>query len=521
MPVLPGGNLSYYLEFESVNDPADNFSENWNGIREITLDAGGWRLRVTLYAHEGETRREIARSEWLNITIMAGGTTVYDVALVPVSSGVGTFSWNIQFPASVTGAEMLITEIDTGDSETVVLVGAGAVDSIELPVGIYRVVFSLSGENGANAELSEILHIHPNLESRFADADGIFANFVFPAELFDVIVSAWNGSEWNFDLGSGRRVTAAHFGLLGILGVNDANFTDITARFNILTLGAAPPVNTDGLKALVDAALISVAVFARADNLWTRAAAETAVIAVAVNLTPVSFNWTGDTAATLTVGAYTFDLAFDPVLVLGVQIAGDSTLQLRESSSLTLSAAVTPSYARDRRIRWEIPEEAHRAFVEISSSNEAAGTAEIRGLAVGTAVVHAVSVADPTRRHQVTVDVLESSDITITPPQFPPPGGGILVDIEGPVLSVLATLPEIIRVTNPEVFNAIRWFFDDTQIIDNTADGSYFSGASGEILNLLPTIHGVEVGIGRHFLTVEVDMDGELRSRRIVFEITL
>jgi len=527
MPVLPGGNLSHYLEFESDNNPADNFSENWDGVSEITLEAGDWRLRVTLYRHEGETRREIARSAWLNFTITAGDTTVYNAVLLPLSDGSGTFSWNIQFPASVTGAKMLITNIDTGDYETVVLVGAGAVtvNSLDLPVGIYRVVWTLSGENGASAELSEILHIHPNLESRFADADGIFANFVFPVGLFDVIVSAWDGSEWNFNLGSGRYITAGHFGLLGILGVTDANFSDITARFNTLTALNSAPEDIDELKALVDAALILIAIsdeaFARANYYWTQAAAEAAVNAMAVNLTPGSFNWTGDTVATLTVGAYTFNLAFIPVPVTGVQIDGDPTHRLRKSSSLTLSAAVTPSDARDQRIRWEIPEEAHRAFVEISSSDEAAGTAEIRGLAVGTAVVHAVSVADPTLRHQVTVEVLEPGDITITPPQFPPDDGGILVDIVGPVLSILATEPAIIRITNPEVFDTIRWFFDDTLIIDDIAQGSFVSGTYGEILNLLPTIHGVEVGIGTHFLTVEVEMDGELRSRRIVFEIRL
>jgi len=426
MPAVPGGNLGFWVEFFSTDGVNPDFTASWNGQSLIELRVGEWSLQITSYipGDAGE-RRDMAASERIDVVVAPGVVTVHTVVLVPIASGTGTFTWDVSFPPEVSAAEMRILRLEDGGPylvNTLVIHGPGAVGKtgVELPVGLYRVVFALSGPGGASAEIGKLLHVYRNMESRFTDGDRIFADFIFPAALLQTVLNAWDGTEWNFDLGPGRRITYRHFGLLGIDGVCGENFNDIERHLTLVTnanLGNIP-VNGAGLKALVDAARISFAAenpaFVRASFYWDSGDAVEAITGTAVNvdLEADDFAWTGDYTVTVTVGAYAVDVVFVPVPVENVVIVyptpaptDENPYQLEATFYRDFVAAAVPFDARTRGIRWEIPDSAHEGFVEITEYNAAEGTASIGGLSAGLARVYAVSTADADRRVRVPINV--------------------------------------------------------------------------------------------------------------------
>jgi len=498
MPTLLEENLSFYLEFEALTPGSNSFSRSWDGENLVELSAGEWRLRISSYIPDGPVRRKMADSGWVEIVVTPGIIIEYNIVLVPIAEGYGTFSWDIDFSADVASAGMRIVRIDGGTpsfDRSVVLLGYGATSqtSLELPVGLYRVVFTLYGSGGATAEVGKLLHIHLNLTSRFTDGERLFADFIFPAELLQIILGAWTGTEWDFDLGDGRRITAGHFGLLSVNGVDSDNFDDIVNQFNRITTAANVPADRDGLKALVDAALISIAVAdptsRRANNAWTQASARTAIENIAVNiaLEAGNFDWTGPYTVTVTVGTYPVNIVFVPVLVENVVIAGLAIRPLVATYYLDLSATVEPSDARNQEIRWEIPNEAHRIFAEVYSYDVANGTARVRGLAAGDAAVYAVSVGNGTRSPAVTARVLLYA-IPIT---------GIEIDTP-PITLEVGEYEELVVILSP----------GDTTDTDFTYVSSNESVARVEWVGSELRVVGVSVGTAT--ITVTSTANGDL-----------
>jgi len=89
----------------------------------------------------------------------------------------------------------------------------------------------------------------------------------------------------------------------------------------------------------------------------------------------------------------------------------------------------------------------------------------------------------------------------------------------GPTIRIVGSQKETtarITVTNPWQYDvdSIRWFFRGTPITGDMVYGSY-----GETLILGPRIHGNLVGLGTHFLTVEVSVNDIPYSRRIAFTV--
>ena len=195
-----------------------------------------------------------------------------------------------------------------------------ATDSLYLDVGRYLVVFTLYPAQGQSVEVSAILHIYWNMVSRFIGAD-VFPDFSFPRSLLDIILGAWGNPEnyvWNF-AHPNHGITAGHFGLhpLYIRGINTMNFGDIVGRFNTLSYPNRNPDCLDGLRALVDAALIGINMDAIVDIITggvyaDRVAKETAIRAlpwfVALNDPDDVVFYPEDASATITavlVGDYT------------------------------------------------------------------------------------------------------------------------------------------------------------------------------------------------------------------------
>ena len=434
MPNLPGGDVRFWLEFESI-PVGQCFNRSWNGEGLVELTAGAWYLRrISAYVPDGSARNEFAQSDYgFQFTVGIGVPYARNVALSPIAdTGTGAFVWDIDFPANVTSARMRITPIAGGpDVFYHYIFGPSGVYPYtrrSLNAGTYRVVFSLFGSGGAEAEIGKILQVRRNLESRFADEDGLFANFIFPAALLQTILGAWDGTEWSFDLADGRQITAGHFGLLPVNGVDSHNFQDIVRWFNEITTAANAPTTKAGLTALIDAALIGIAGedagFRRANNLWTRDTAAAGIVARAVNNTVLAegdFSWSNYTV-TVTVGGFQVPVAFVPVPVEGVEIEGVLNRMVQTGYVFALEARVAPSDARNQGIRWEIPDTAHHAFAVVESYDANFGTAIIRGVSEGAAHVYAVSADGDIRGMRVTVTVYATAipitGIAITNPDF-------------------------------------------------------------------------------------------------------
>jgi len=412
MPALPGGDYRFFLEFECETGVNENFGASWNGQALIELQAGRWLLRVTSYIPQGNERLYMARSGWVPIEVAPGVIVEENIMLVPLAEGYGTFRWDFGFSANVATAGMRVERIDGGTPAfdrnfTLAVAGAAGVES--LPVGVYRVTFTLGGRDGENAQVSKILHVHRNLQSFFADDDGLFANFIFPADLLRTILGAWTEAGWNFDLGDGRRIAAGHFGLLEIRGVGDVEFSDLVERFNELTSAANRPADMSGLQSLVDTALVRLALADptrnRANNEWGHSVGAATIRDHVRNVNPetVGIAWgTGEQYynVTVTIGGFGFSTAFVPVEVTGITIEGSAThFMTIHDAPLALTATLVPPDARNQGISWTVHEPGGTTATVSANGVVSPGTTD------GAALIRATSVGNPYQYATVTVNV--------------------------------------------------------------------------------------------------------------------
>jgi len=244
---------------------------------QVGLPTGTWDLRVS--AFWGESGTKFARGVQENITVGSGpnGNTVVD--LFPIHQGYGTFRWNMDFHPDVFAAYMEITRLDGNgvlvpDSrQTLELVVGGTASNpypggLSLAAGEYRVVFWLHNaveDDPArkSAIRSTVLRVYNNMESFFGDQYAWFtADDLFTIELWQIILSAWNGDEWAFDDTPHGAILWMHFELAGIGGITESNFNDIPHAgiiwwLNYLThdpwIGV--PTNEDELHSLIANAL--------------------------------------------------------------------------------------------------------------------------------------------------------------------------------------------------------------------------------------------------------------------------
>jgi len=335
--------VEFYLEFTPVGDDHDNegFSARWTEASgTIDIDEGTWDLHVSAYTADADGEPVVAaRGSLYDIDVPSGEYVAGNVELFPIAEGSGIFSWDIGFPASVIDASMGITRVDDGGSfsQTLHLVLGGVTEpdnnpgSLALASGQYRVVFTLSHPVWETLVISEILHVYQNMDSNFTEA---FTYDHFAVTLLDIVLSAWDGDEWDFD----TEIVAGHFTTLGIAGIDDDNFDDIVSWFNnpdFIAVSPAPGVlGLPGLKVLVDAALIGMASEDPAFLGYTyvnRAYAEAAIADLAMNdTTDLSFGWTGDTVL-VGIGVYEVTIVFTlaiplPPLTGTVTITGIAVL---------------------------------------------------------------------------------------------------------------------------------------------------------------------------------------------------
>ena len=277
----------------SVSHTADFFADGGT----VELHAGIWDLRVTAFLEGGEGGlSEAARGTLKGIDVPPGGTVEARVTLAPITTGIGTFAWNIGFDGSITAAQMEITLLDETPPPGLSLIplvvdGTPSIEnnpgSVELYAGRYRVVFTLYNDRGERTGISEVLHVYRNMESGFA---GTFGPGHFPSTLLDYILETWDGTRWNL---AEAGITAWHFSFagVGIAGIYDNNFDDIVPWFDRLSAATASTDGT-GLRALADAALVGMGTDAGFTTAAVyRLAVQSAIEALAVNGSALVFRW--------------------------------------------------------------------------------------------------------------------------------------------------------------------------------------------------------------------------------------
>jgi len=347
-------SLVYRLEFFAVGNGGElAFYRVWrgSGIVELEVYVGIWDLVVTASTPYGD----IARGEQ-RINMPSAGIVRYDIDLRPIATGTGTFRWDIRFPENVVSAWMEITRLgdyddrDGLDPQIIYFFGGSEplgtlslVDGVrqnlgtyQMPAGEYRVLFSLyrnPGDPNERAMRHTVMRIYQNMESRFYGVRALFTDEHFLSRtLLQIVLDAWDEAEneWDFAF---QGILAGHFPVLGIQGITDGNFNDtegtgIIYWFNAVSADKPVPTDLQGLKALVDAALIGIGrdSIAAGDHQDTDEAA-LAIRRLAQNLYPgwdledwVYVYWVSDNLARVTVGGiYVLDIEF-PLASLPYQI---------------------------------------------------------------------------------------------------------------------------------------------------------------------------------------------------------
>ena len=328
---------SYTLEFTPVGITSNTgFSvtrTNENLSVPVLLSVGTWNLSVTAWLLDEDGNPLLAAQGSLNNIVISNGQTVTDnVILKPITnSGTGTFSWDIDYPDNVVFASMKITLLDetngiqekifyfAGNEETL----TGKNYSTSLDSGFYRVIFTLEDEQGKTAIRSDILHIYRNMESFFSF---IFTENLFLKDTLTVILNSWDEDflQWRF---FDNGITAAHFIIANIEGVFDDNFDTVADWFEKKIKTSA--VNLNELKVLTDFALIGIASkdtdFTNSGIYLDIPAAETAISALAVNGTSVTFTWEKLTSVNVLINdQFTIEIIFNGEILpplIGIEIA--------------------------------------------------------------------------------------------------------------------------------------------------------------------------------------------------------
>ena len=327
--------VEFKLKFVAICDAGNgNFTVNWthdcvtDGFGTVELSAGIWDLYVTAYiADEEGGLLEAARGGLEGIEVIPGKTIDGNLMLFLIPTGRGIFTWEIGFPENVVSAGMKIVWID-GDNDTqpktFSFVGDGAPSAnpgkLELYAGRYRMFVYAYNDQRERAELRTILHVYHNMESSFIEN---LTYRHFPVLLLNLILNAWDGSSWEF----AENISSEHFDLLGINGIVDGNFDAIVGWFNALSSSDTIPDDLEGLKALVDGALIGIASvddnFLDANNYRHRADAEGAIAALVRNDTSIMLDWTDDDTVSVRIyGNVVYEVTFAFSAVLLPELTG-------------------------------------------------------------------------------------------------------------------------------------------------------------------------------------------------------
>ena len=366
--IMPDISMDDYIEFKldftAKTAGNSNFSITWTGSSgSVELSAGTWELVITAFlAGENQQSVEAAKSKTETIAVASGSVVPADIVLFPIENGSGKYKWNISFNYSFKNAVMEIWRRNAGantftllNDKTVKLIENNITQTLNLEnevtldAGEYRVDFILS--NGEDeAVISHILHIYKNMNSFFEE---VFSDRHIPAALLRYILRTWDASEKTWKL-SEAGISADHFSMLGINGVNDSNFNNIIISFNALCAVNSIPGNLTEFKTLTDAAFVKTAVIEtniqNAGNYANQVQAETAIRAFVQNNTFLLFNWEADNkTVTVQSGIYEIDIAFNaslkpPTTGFEFTLINNNTAYSVSGGSITDTDVIIPAF---------------------------------------------------------------------------------------------------------------------------------------------------------------------------------
>ncbi|MCL2245155.1 MAG: hypothetical protein FWC03_11945 [Treponema sp.] len=157
---------------------------DWTGgAVSIELSPGSWDLTLTGYS-DAQRQTPLVYGSANGIVVGQSQTTSHTVYLQPamVFDRTGTFIWNINYPADVTSASMVITPLNTsnGSPQQTVNFSSGALknnssSTLTLNTGYYKVTFSMTGGERPLGRV-DYMHIYEGLESYFS------YNFVYGSQ---------------------------------------------------------------------------------------------------------------------------------------------------------------------------------------------------------------------------------------------------------------------------------------------------------------------------------------------------
>ena len=320
--ILPDISLNDFVRFDLElyhRNTGNTVSDSWaGGTGTITLPLGIWDLQVTAFLPDGEAAVGVLNG----IVVPSGGAVSGTVMLVPIAEGTGTFYWDLSFPDDTHVAWMEIRRVEwhggwytESSLDNFYFIRPQGWEyrslypkqgSLELNAGQYRVFFTMNDDQWQWVTVRETLHIYQNMASRFQES------FDAQGSLLWFIMGAWDGSLWDF---AGRGITAGHFPIVGINGVNNDNFYDVTRWLNVLGAEFGVPDHLSGLMRLVDTALIGIAsedaAFLNAGNYRHRGEAEVAIAEMVQNGTYISFSWADNRTVTVYIDyRYTVQFVF-------------------------------------------------------------------------------------------------------------------------------------------------------------------------------------------------------------------
>jgi hypothetical protein len=174
VPDFSPANLNYYrLQFGSL--PAKDLQHNQ--LNSIQVPVGNYSLTVHAYTSaENRTNNRPAASGTTSVNITTGSSNSASVTLTPLgmTSGTGTFTWDIDFPADFENVRMDIQPVTTGTTATREFVAgtspapkSGENAKVDLAAGQYRITFTLQRPNTQPVVWRETLHVYQNIASHY------------------------------------------------------------------------------------------------------------------------------------------------------------------------------------------------------------------------------------------------------------------------------------------------------------------------------------------------------------------
>jgi hypothetical protein len=182
--ILPSES-QYFSRYELVfiNKEDENDRQEFSSAGPILVRQGTYRLEVTAYKDEGKAAWGVIEP----VIIVAGENNLGIIRLDAFMDGDdGTFSWEIFYPGNVVDASMTVTrwpdgggdiirspERGDGDTDTAFSIEMSADmtlwynNTLSLPPGIYRVVFTLILKNSYSLEYRETVHVYRYMDSFF------------------------------------------------------------------------------------------------------------------------------------------------------------------------------------------------------------------------------------------------------------------------------------------------------------------------------------------------------------------